>query len=316
MIQQFTADMSQLRIYAHGDELSSILWRDRTSDGRRIRWFPDTERELVYVLEHPVLVTDKMQHAKILEPITRYTVEKLYEAKTKVTEYLSRHGTTTSLSFTQSEYPQLWWPSYDTIALCQAADMLDLSQVRYAIEPGGGSGFPSQHLLTTLPWLERMDIVDINPDALLSWEKNIQDERANFVIGDVHEILGEADQVYDLVISNPPYVPRPQSIDDNPYEWVSLLVDMIESADRYLRPDGVLLLNYSHLCQKYVDATIARTGMQMETLLRRQVPFKVTPIMNNTEWFEFLLKEKDLQILPEHPDHMYRHTIIVAKIHR
>ncbi|USN54471.1 MAG: methyltransferase [Candidatus Peribacteria bacterium] len=63
-----------------------------------------------------------------------------------------------------------------------------------------------------------MDIVDINPDALLSWEKNIQDERANFVIGDVHEILGEADQVYDLVISNPPYVPRPQSIDDNPYE--------------------------------------------------------------------------------------------------
>ncbi|USN54470.1 MAG: hypothetical protein H6765_08090 [Candidatus Peribacteria bacterium] len=60
------------------------------------------------MLEHPVLVTDKMQHAKILEPITRYTVEKLYEAKTKVTEYLSRHGTTTSLSFTQSEYPQLW----------------------------------------------------------------------------------------------------------------------------------------------------------------------------------------------------------------
>ena len=53
----------------------------------------------------------------------------------------------------------------------------------------------------------------------------------------------------------------------------------------------------------------------METIVTKEVPLKLPPMMNNTERFNFLLEEKDLRI-KDRPDHKYRHEIRVVKITR
>ena len=107
MIQHFTSDMSELRIFANGNEIPAVLGKDRMPNGEKRYTLPATERELVRTIQNPVLVTDRDLHALISDVRKRYTVAKLYDAAEKITEYASRHGVTTSLSFEQHKYPGL-----------------------------------------------------------------------------------------------------------------------------------------------------------------------------------------------------------------
>jgi methylase of polypeptide subunit release factors len=61
-----------------------------------------------------------------------------------------------------------------------------------------------------------MVLNDINPSAQKYFEETNEDPQIQFVLEDGKELLKS--QKFDLIISNPPYIPRPKSIDDNPYE--------------------------------------------------------------------------------------------------
>ncbi|NEA62890.1 HemK2/MTQ2 family protein methyltransferase [Streptomyces sp. SID12488] len=87
---------------------------------------------------------------------------------------------------------------------------------------------------------------------------------------------------FDLVISNPPYVPAP---DTEPPRGLArawdagqdgrLLIDRIcDTAPTVLRPQGTLLIVHSHLCG--VDATLARleqAGLRAQVVDRALLPY-------------------------------------------
>ena len=93
---------------------------------------------------------------------------------------------------------------------------------------------------------------------------------------------------FDLLICNPPYVPRRDSIDDNPYEGVELLYHLVHSGQDYLNPGGVLLINISSLCWNIVFKK--KPFMKIKIFEKMEVPLKVNNILNNRAWLSYLEK--------------------------
>lgn len=215
MILRFTPDLTELTISAHGNELAEIMGKDKDASGKRTYTWPETEEQHVFTFANPVLVTDNYRIGQ-LDHTLRDTLFALYGKPLKVTEYDG-----TSLRFEQRLYPGVWGPSIDTLLFCKGLRSLDLSVVRSAIEIGCGSGYISKYVAEHAPKLESLTLADINPKAI---ECAMQQEfplQPVYVPGDgLKHIQGKK---FDLVLCNPPYIPRPKSIDDNPYEGISLL---------------------------------------------------------------------------------------------
>ena len=64
--------------------------------------------------------------------------------------------------------------------------------------------------------LKNIVLNDINKNAELYFNDHYTDPRFSFYLGDAKTYM-EGKQ-FDIIASNPPYIPRPRSIDDNPYE--------------------------------------------------------------------------------------------------
>ena len=154
-----------------------------------------------------------------------------------------------------------------------------------------------------------MMVNDINPNAVQCARDNVKDPRAYYVTGDGLDRIKA--RTYDLLICNPPYVPRLGSIDDNPYEGVSLLYHLLNEGKQYLNPGGILLTNVSSLCEDIV----VKNPEELELLEQMTVPLKVNNILNNKKWIEYLLKEQKLQ--KEHRDgYDYWHTLKIYKLQK
>jgi methylase of polypeptide subunit release factors len=66
------------------------------------------------------------------------------------------------------------------------------------------------------PNLEKIVLNDINAHAKTYFKDHYTDPRFSFYLGDAKDYLES--QKFDVIACNPPYIPRPKSIDDNPYE--------------------------------------------------------------------------------------------------
>jgi release factor glutamine methyltransferase len=312
MILDFDKDLSNLSIYANGMELSQYLGKDRDDKGRRIT-HPDTESMLVATFDDPVLVTDNYRIAQLGEKDTtlRDTLFALYGSPIKRIVY---DGTT--IDFAQRKHPTVWGPSIDTLLFCRGLGKLDLKGIKTAVEIGSGSGFISGYALGKCPDLEEMTLVDFNPDAIACAKEWITDDRAKFHAGDGVKFMDH--QRFDLIMCNPPYIPRPSSIDDNPYEGVGLLVDLVDRARDHLTPNGVFVTNISSLCRRIADKSIARAIASRKIVAASvidelEVPLKVYNVLNNREWMEYLTQQKGLIAQP-HDGYDFWHTISITKI--
>jgi len=308
VILDIDQDITRMNIIAHGRELATIMGQDRDEDGGRVYTWPDDRTQHVATLEAPVLMTDLAKIAALGEhdPTLRDTVAALYATRTRITRYAG-----TQVEFTQSKYPGVWGPSIDTILVCRALSNLDLSTVKTSIEVGAGSGFITKFLLANDPTLARATMVDIMPAAIQACQDTITDPRARYYTGDAKEFLETARA--DLVISNPPYIPRPRSIDDNPYEGVGLLVEMIQEARDFLTPGGTLLLNYSSLCQDIAQRAIDDAGLSARVIDELQVPLKVFNVLNNPTWLNYLVEQKGMT-RARRAGYDYWHTVQVVAI--
>lgn len=280
MIHRFDKQLSRLEIYANGDELAQVMGMDRDERGRRISSYPEEKRMHVATLRDPVLVTDTYKIAQ-LDPATRDTVFALHGRSIRHTEYDG-----TRLRFDERRYKDVWGPSIDTLLFCRALENTDLSDVKKGIEVGCGSGFIAKYLLGNAPDLESMTLVDFNPYALICANENIEDERARYVSQDALEYFG--DRKFDLIVCNPPYIPRPESIDDNPYEGIGLLSYLINNADKHLNKGGRIVTNISSLCEESAYRTIGEAGVRARVIDSLEVPLKVYNVLNNREWIGFL----------------------------
>jgi precorrin-6B methylase 2 len=289
MILSFDRDMTRMDVHANGTELAAIMGMDRDERGERVHTYPRDKSMYVTSFDQPVLATDTHRIAALGEqdPVLRDTVFALYGTGERITEYDG-----TRLAFVQDEYPGVWGPSIDTIVLCRALEDLDRSQVETAVEIGAGSGFVTKRLLERTPSLERATMVDMNPTAIKACRDAVTDERARFHTGDGMEFLQRHDS--DLVICNPPYIPRPRAIGDNAYEGIGLIVDLIERAGDYLTADGRLLINISSLCMHIARRVLHEADADFRQLDTLDVPLKVYNVLNNQLWLDYLLDECNL----------------------
>ncbi|MBI4144094.1 class I SAM-dependent methyltransferase [Candidatus Woesearchaeota archaeon] len=300
MITQFNTAITRQAILANGDELASIMGKDR-EDGKRVHAYPDSMREWVYEFDDPVLVTDNWRISQ-LAPRIRDTLFSLFSSPKKWMEYdgISVH--------TSAPYRGVWSPSIDTLVFANALRQLfcDRQDFRVACEIGCGSGFLSKYVLHKLPEMNELLVNDLNVYAIRCAQDNIQDERAKFLVGDGLQIISR--QKFDLLICNPPYVPRPNSIDDNAYEGIGLLEHLLSEGRKYLNKKGVLAVNASSLCPKLFEKANAHVS-----LCSKNVPLKVNNILNNQRWMAYLRK---LGLKYDNKNgYEYWHNINIVAIH-
>ncbi|MFI0960148.1 HemK2/MTQ2 family protein methyltransferase [Streptomyces sp. NPDC021080] len=182
--------------------------------------------------------------------------------------------------------PGVYRPQHDTRLLARALNREFVSSGTRVLELGTGSGALA---LEAAGRGARVTAVDISWRAVLTARFNAMIARRRVTVrrGDLTGAV--AGQSYDLVISNPPYVPSPDGrlprkgaarAWDAGHDGRILLDRICDAAPAVLRPTGVLLVVHSGLCG--VDTTLDRlagAGMAAAVTDRAMVPFG--PVMRS-----------------------------------
>jgi len=133
---------------------------------------------------------------------------------------------------------------------------LDPGRVHSIVDLGTGSGCIAIACALRFPEA-RVDAVDLSPDALSVAARNVErhvvGDRLRLYRGDMFEPLG--DSVYDLIVSNPPYVSDaemealPQEYLHEPdmalragSDGLDIVRRILRDADAHLAPGGVLIV--------------------------------------------------------------------------
>ena len=297
---KFNTDLSQQEIYATGPELAETMWQDRDKDGNRIYDFPHTREQLVTILDNPVLMTDDYKLFHIKDYIARQTVQLLLRKPMIIIEYDG-----VRMEFEQGKYPGVWSPNIDTLLMCKAMQKLDYSHIKTAIEVGSWPWFTAKYIASKAPNLEHLVMNDINPNARKYFSDTNKDPRAEFILWDAKWYLDE--NQFDLVVCNPPYIPRPKAIEDNPYEGLELLIYLIQNLHKEA------ILNVSSLGEDVINPILETCWAKIELLDEMEVPLKVGNVLNNKERLDYLITEKWLQD-NYHDGHQYWQKLKILKL--
>ncbi len=268
MLIKLSPSLDKQEIYATGWELTGIM--GRKSEGEPL---------LAHTFDHPLLITDNYRIAN-LNPTLRDTLFSILTSRPRMVEY---DGVKV---FWNDSHKGVWSPSIDTVLMAKALRgvITDNKNTQTAIEIGCGSGFLSKYLLKKSPNLKSLTINDINPYAIQCARDNIKDTRASYVVGDgLKEIKGKT---YDLIVCNPPYIPRPQSVEINPYEGVSLLNYFVHHGQDHLSSGGIIVLGTSNLSDELVFNK--KSKLEFKTLEEMEVPLKINNVLNSADWISYL----------------------------
>jgi predicted RNA methylase len=287
MLMKISEDLRSQQIWAEGNELVYIMGRDRDASGKRITQRPYSEKELVAEIMDPVLLTDN-HRISLMEPAKRDTVFSLYQSFPRTTEYDG-----VSVSWDPRIYKNVWGPSIDTVVFAKAMkdSCIFGMNIDSMVDIGCASGFLGKYSIEKCPQIVEAHFVDLNPYAVKCAEDNVRKKigKKKFKVMDGLDLKGK----FDLVICNPPYVPRPDGIDGNQYEGFGLMREMIANVKSHVNSGGMLVTNYSSLCEKVAREAIdaaEKSGATMKHIGTMRVPLKVNPILNNKEWLDYLIR--------------------------
>ena len=296
----FDKELSKQEIYATWPELAETMWHDKDENWNRVYSYPHTKEQFVATLENPVLMTDNEKIGKLKDYITKETIWLLLQKPMRIVEY-----DWIRMEFEQWKYYWVWSPNIDTLLVCRAVKNLNFDWIKNLIEVGSWPGFIAKYIWSKSKDVKEIVMNDINDNAKKYFDDNNIDPRAKFVLWDAKQYL--KDKSFDLIVCNPPYIPRPNAIEDNAYEWLELLIYLIKNFNKEL------IINVSNLADDIINPILQSCGANIEVLDEMDVPLKVGNVLNNKEWLDFLVNEKWLK-KQEHDWHLYRQHLRILRL--
>lgn len=288
-------DLSRLTVLAESYEQVGILGMAEASE----------KPVEVIAFRDPVLLTDNVEVGK-LAPHIRDAVFGLYAAYPRTVEYMG-----CEVAWSPFEFPRVWCPSIDTVFLARALKRYLTTDVRRVAEIGTGSGFLTKFCLLHGEAVERAVATDISIEAIRcaeaatrSMEKH--ERLALLKIDADAPTLGLTGQ-FDLVFSNPPYVPRPNELHNNPYEGLDLVAKLAREAKDVLAPGGKVVMNISSLAGDEPLQWFRDEGWQVSEFEQLRVPLKVNPITSqlsreSKEWLNYLIERGVIDLDDDYGD--------------
>jgi methylase of polypeptide subunit release factors len=289
----------------------------------------DAQAVHVASLQYPVLVSDYAAIAR-QAPSVRDTVLKLMIESARRIEYGP-----VSYFVDRRRFRRVWAPNIDTLLLCHAIGLIKQKQNNKAqsftgscIEVGCGNGFVSQYLLSTMPHMRSLQLVDTNRECIACSKSWIHDTRASFAVMSAADWFASSSsssstppRKVDMIVANPPYIPYPvggsSSTEHSSYAGLELLLQLLDNRRDYLHGGGKLIVNVSSVCLpivlEYLNKKRSSSGNgggssltalqelpDCELVCERTVPFKVFNVLNNKAWLASLLQRKLLLLRDAH----------------
>jgi tRNA1(Val) A37 N6-methylase TrmN6 len=310
MLIKITPELDRLDIFAENREHTGILG------------FKTVQPKPIFVasLPNPVLITD-LAAINRLDYRLRDLLFALYQSYPRTVEYDG-----VSVSWSPQKHPGVWGPSIDTIFLARGLKPY-LKDAASVAELGTGSGFIVKYALRHASNLAKAAATDINIDAIRCASEALaaepRRERVNFILQQPDSPLTGLNGRFDLIVSNPPYIPRPNAVNANPYEGLDLLYKLSRQAADVLTPNGKILLNISSLSGEEPLIWFKNAGWKVTDLSTMRVPLKVNNITNgisqeSIDWLAYLKDHRDLgRATPEELEsYPYWHTLRLILIEK
>lgn len=274
---------------------------------------------LVHSFDNPVLLVDNARNYQ-LSSLKRDLVVRLLEFPNRTIEYDG-----VSVEWSENLYPGVWSPSIDTILFARSLQKIlnhPASVPKTFLEIGCGSGFLSKYIfelaIRNNVNIEYAQLMDINPDALVCARKAIGEQKAqvDYTLNRVNEPI-QTLQTFDLIICNPPYVTRPHSNNNNPFEGLFLYGEILNRAKSLLKPGGQLVMNFSSISKNDVYPEYEKV-FDIRIVDSLKVPLKIPVITAglspaSLEWLQYLeANQKVITDPQEKSGYRYWQTIEIA----
>jgi release factor glutamine methyltransferase len=141
------------------------------------------------------------------------------------------------------------------------------------VDLGTGSGAIAGSIAHEVPGAE-VHAVEFSPLAHAWAAKNLAPLGVRLVLGDLRDALPELDGTFDVVISNPPYIPAeavpiepevalhdpPEALYGGGADGMELPTAAAASAARLLVPGGYFVMEHAEVQAGWISAMLARTG--------------------------------------------------------
>lgn len=279
MIIEITDDLSWLHLYAQTQEQANILGSAH----------PSAEPLKVWSCPDPVLLTDTARISE-LRPGLRDAVFTLYQTYPRVVRYDG-----IEVAWSPNEYPRVWCPSIDTVFFAKNLKPY-LADATSTAEIGTGSGFLTKFCIHH-GTLKRAFASDINLDAVRCASHTIEELEHGVSVSLVcpnadDETVGFTG-AFDILLCNPPYIPRPGERNDNPYEGLDLVAKLASQGSDLLSDNGVMLLNLSSLSSDAPFEWLDDNGWEVVEKDRLRVPLKINAVTSAVTddsrlWLDYL----------------------------
>ncbi|MFF3171055.1 HemK2/MTQ2 family protein methyltransferase [Streptomyces sp. NPDC057900] len=174
--------------------------------------------------------------------------------------------------------PGVYTPQHDTHLLMRALARENISPGTRVLELGTGSGALAVHAARLGA---RVTAVDVSRRAVLCARVNAALHRSRITVR-YRDLSARDTGRYDMVISNPPYVPSPTALPplrgrarawDGGPDGRAVVDQVCTTAAAVLRPGGTLLMVHSRMCgaQTTIDV-LARARLDAEVVDRELIP--------------------------------------------